>query len=143
MVAAVGNGFDKSGRGLPGRAGKAVAPGSSFGKGENCAMPRSSPQQAQRMPAWGESFRAAEIADGGAGKTQNRSAAKGARGGEQSTGERICGTSKHTNNSTPNRSLRKRNVGSQVNSLTRKDRTSQPAGEATRAALQPLCRVYG
>jgi len=106
-------------------------------------------RDAQIFPATGaentglrRKLRAAEIADGGAGKTQNRSAAKGARGGEQCTGERVCGTSKHTNNSAPNRSLRQRDVGSQVNSLTRKDAPhSRPA--RLRSALPPLCRVYG
>jgi hypothetical protein len=73
-------------------------------------------------------LRTAEIADGDAGKTQERAAAKGAGTGEQCTGKAVCGTSKHTDNSTPNRSLRQRDVGSQGYSLTRKDAPhSRPA----------------
>ena len=83
----------------------------------------------------GRKLRTAEIADGNAGKAQKRAATEGAGGGEQCTGERVCGTSKHTNNSAPNRSLRQRDVGSQVDSLTRKDAPhSRPARLSNRLA---------
>ena len=87
-------------------------------------------------------LRTAEIADGDAGETQERTATKGTGGGKQCTREAVRGTSQHTHNSPPNRSLRQRDVESQGNTLTRKDAPhSRPARLA--AALPPMARVYG
>jgi hypothetical protein len=55
----------------------------------------------------------AEIADWDTGQTQEGAATKGAGAGEQGTGEAIRWTSKHADNSAPNRSLRQRDVESQ------------------------------
>jgi hypothetical protein len=90
---------------------------------------------------WGE-LRTAEIADGNAGETQEGTATKGTGAGKQCTGEAVRGTSQHTHNSSPNRSLRQRDVESQGDTLTRKDAPhSRPARLA--AALPPMARVYG
>jgi hypothetical protein len=120
MVAAVGNGFDKGGR--------AYAAGLAKQRLRVVTRQGRELRDAQVFPATGaentglgRKLRAAKIADRDAGKTQNRAATEGAGGGEQCTGERVCRTSKHTNNSTPNRSLRQRDVGSQGIRLTRKD----------------------
>ena len=87
-------------------------------------------------------LRTAEIADGGAGETQEGTATKGTGAGKQCTREAVRGTSQHTHNSPPNRSLRQRDVESQGNTLTRKDAPhSRPARLA--AALPPMARVYG
>src|ERR1700677_4852838 len=84
----------------------------------------------------------AEIADGNAGKTQEGTATKGAGAGKQYARKAVRGTSQHTHNSPPNRSLRQRDVESQGNALTRKDAPhSRPARLA--AALPPMARVYG
>jgi hypothetical protein len=61
----------------------------------------------------GRKLRAAEIADWYTGQTQEGAATKGAGAGEQGTGEVIRWTSKHADNSAPNRSLRQRDVESQ------------------------------
>ncbi len=106
-------------------------------------------RNAQIFPATGAEgaglwwkLRTAEVADGGAGETQEGSATKGTGGGEQCTREAVRGTSQHTHNSPPNRSLRQRDVESQGDTLTRKDAPhSRPARLA--AALPPMARVYG
>jgi hypothetical protein len=58
-------------------------------------------------------LRTAEVADWDTGQTQERAATKGTGAGEQGTGKAIRWTSKHANNSAPNRSLRQRDVESQ------------------------------
>ena len=96
---------------------------------------------AESAGLWGE-LRTAEIADGDACETQEGTATKGAGAGEQCTRQAVRGTSQHTHNSPPNRSLRQRNVESQGDTLTRKDAPhSRPARLA--AALPPMARVYG
>jgi hypothetical protein len=90
---------------------------------------------------WGE-LRTAEIADGDTGETQEGTATKGTGAGEQCTREAVRGTSQHTYNSSPNRSLRQRDVESQGDTLTRKDAPhSRPT--RLRAGLPPMARVYG
>ena len=90
---------------------------------------------------WGE-LRAAEIADGNAGETQEGPATKDTGAGKQCTRKAVRGTSQHPHNSPPNRSLRPRDVESQGDTLTRKDAPhSRPARLA--AALPPMARVYG
>ena len=90
---------------------------------------------------WRE-LRTAEIADGDAGETQEGTATKGTGAGKQCTREAVRGTSQHTHNSPPNRSLRQRDVESQGDTLTRKDAPhSRPARLA--AAQPPMARVYG
>jgi hypothetical protein len=87
-------------------------------------------------------LRTAEITDRDTGKTQEGTATKHTRAGKQCTRKAVRGTSQHTHNSPPNRSLRQRDVESQGNTLTRKDAPhSRPARLA--AALPPMGRVYG
>ena len=87
-------------------------------------------------------LRTAEIADRDAGETQEGTATKDTGAGKQCTRKAVRGTSQHTHNSPPNRSLRQRDVESQGDTLTRKDAPhSRPARLA--AALPPMARVYG
>ena len=96
---------------------------------------------AESAGLWGE-LRTAEIADGDACETQEGTATKDTGAGKQCTRKAVRGTSQHTHNSPPNRSLRQRDVESQGDTLTRKDAPhSRPARLA--AALPPMARVYG